>query len=143
MWRNKFPTIALAGIFIAFSLAHSQTQAIKSPIIKGLAAVDVHGNLTPKGFTLEKKFSAVQNEWKVSLKAAGLIYNVGIFGADPMEITAVTATISRPADDVAAHAADFLQYLASLPYDGAKPQSASAWVISNANRNLFGYWKRA
>jgi len=133
--KNKIPLLVFPVFFILASRAHGQTQRVEAPIIKGLVAVDVHGNLTNKGFTLAKKFSTVQNEWKVSLTAANLTYDVGIFGTDPMEITAVVATISGTAETVAAHAADFLQYVAKLPYDGANPAGASAWVTSNANRN--------
>ncbi|MFK5923243.1 MAG: hypothetical protein QM496_13785 [Verrucomicrobiota bacterium] len=111
------------------------SEEIESPIIPGLVAVDVYGNFTSKGFILKKHFSTTQNEWKVTSDKGNLNHSVGIYGTDPMEITAVTGSITGLGDQAFnTAAAQFLGYLASVTYDNAKPETARRWVEENINK---------
>lgn len=103
--------------------------------IPGLAAVDVHGNLTSRGFTLQTYYSDIQSEWKCTRKASNCDYSVEAFGSSPTEITSVVATINNFSNrSTRALASEFLGFLASLPYDGATPVEAKNWVQANVDR---------
>lgn len=107
-----------------------------APAIPGLAAVDLHGNLTPKGFELTKNLGGVQSEWKCQLVDGLLNYVAEAFGPSASKITSVKATVyGVSASGIDQDAAEFLGFVASLPYDGADPAKARAWVAANVGRS--------
>jgi hypothetical protein len=104
----------------------------RSDVIPGLAAVDVHGNFTNKGFTLDKHLDPVQSEWRCKDENATRSMLVEAFGDSPTSLTMVRGTYTGyTSSNVEKEAADFLGYVASIPYDGSQPGEARDWVKRN------------
>jgi hypothetical protein len=104
----------------------------RSDIIPGLAAVDVHGNFTNKGFTLEKRLDPVQSEWRCKDENGKRSMLVEAFGDSATSLTMVRGTYTGHASGgVNKEAAEFLGYVASIPYDGSRPSEARGWVERN------------
>lgn len=108
----------------------------RSDVIPGLAAVDVHGNFTNKGFTLEKRLDPVQSEWRCKDENGTRSMLVEAFGDSPTSLTMVRGTYTGYASgDVNKEAAEFLGYVSSVPYDGSRPSEARGWVERNIGSN--------
>ena len=119
--------------------ARNSEPSIDTYVLPGLAAVDIHGNLTNKGFELTKDFSDPnQPIWTCTeetgdYRATAIAYGDG----SPTKITLVRASF----DDFSKRrenrqeAKDFLSFIATLPYDGSEPVKAREWVRSNSGRN--------
>lgn len=107
--------------------------------IPGLAPVDVYLNLENKGFTTDKRFGKEQHtfvckeETGVFLNTASITIPAGQ-GADVVTVVnAMHQNYSAASTD--ALAVGFLGYCATLPYDGAEPAKARAWVEANIGKN--------
>lgn len=106
--------------------------AVLSHAIPGLAAVDVHGNLTNKGFKLSTLFGPEQAEWKCVQETNSYSMTVEVFGQSPTRITSIRAVYLNLLDeDTNQRAAEFLSFVASVPYEGASPAEAKSWVTDN------------
>lgn len=93
-------------------------------VIPGLVAVDVYGNLEERGMTCDgptegDKFST----WTCNDPAASA--SVTIYSpsstVSPV-VSQVEATILDPSD------AELLAFVATVPFEGAEPEAARAWV---------------
>lgn len=106
------------------------------PTIPGVAAVDVHGNLTNKGFKLSTIYGDEMTEWTCQSESADHTLIATAMGHSTTQITYVNATcMNFGTRDTSEIAAPFLGYVASLPYDGSQPQRARDWVEANVARN--------
>ena len=114
----------------------AEEDSMKSKGIPGLFAVDVYGIFTNKGFTLTEHSSVEQQElWTVRQKTKEYLFEVGILGTSASNITSVEATaLNFSAMDTGEIVKNFFGYVATLPYDGAKPSEAREWVQSNINK---------
>ena len=105
--------------------------------IPGIAAVDLYSNLTYRGFSLDKSLSSEIKSWTCTQKNASNMYEASIFGPGSTEITKISASVlNYSTSDTGSMAAEFLGFIATLPYDGASPVQARQWVESNINRNI-------
>ena len=105
-------------------------------LIPGLAAVDVHGNLTDKGFTLEKELSANPSRWTCKQTTSSYEYEAIAYGKMASQITKIDATVlNYSTKDTGEIAVDFIGYIATLPYDGSSPAQAREWVKNNINNS--------
>jgi len=101
--------------------------------IPGLAAVDVYGNLKPRGFTCEDRAGAAGGWlWTCKDETAQRSFVVDITARAATRIQHVSATAldfgsGNPTDT----AREFLLFVATLPYEGARPDDAKAWVATN------------
>jgi len=96
-----------------------------------LKAVDVYGNFTDKGFTLERNGG---NEWTCKKTSLQNDMIVQILGNGPDKIESIKGTFLCYDGDLI-EGKQFISYLASTPYPGANPQQAHDWVISNWGKN--------
>jgi hypothetical protein len=97
--------------------------------IPGLYPVDVYGNLTDKGF---ESTDATEGVYSYEDRNARRQYQVEIFADTPNEVNAVDAMSQRyTPGDPDQTARRFLGFVASLPYEGAKPKQARNWVENN------------
>ena len=104
--------------------------------IPGIAAVDIHGNLTNKGFTLEKRLDPMLSEWKCTLDDGDALFIAEALGAGPTEIELVRGLVmNQGSGNTDELSGEFLGFLASLPYDGSQPARAAQWVRANVGRN--------
>ena len=96
--------------------------------IPGLTAVDVTKSFEDIGFTCTGP-TRLQTmiSWSCSLTDQGgaLEYRVDMLGESPTRIRSVNGTVlDYTASPSEGNALPFLQFLATLPYDGAKPEQA-------------------
>lgn len=105
-------------------------EVAESPTIPGLVAANIYGNLENRGFTCERD-STSEGFVATCRDAQG---NDAIArGTGPTGISLVTATALGTGGDEESGA--FLGFVASVPYDGAEPDSATAWVEENVGKN--------
>ena len=104
--------------------------------IPGIAAVDLHGNLTDRGFSLDKDLGSSMSTWTCEQRTSSYLYEATVYGRGPTEITRISAMVQDySTGNLDAMAAEFLGFIATMPYDGASPAQARSWVESNVNRN--------
>lgn len=104
--------------------------------IPGLTAVDVHGNLTNKGFSLNKNLKPGNVYWECKNQNSEHLYHVFIYGDNASNIFQVKATVlNYSSKSTESLAKDFLGFIATIPYTGSKPNEAKNWVISNINKS--------
>lgn len=120
--------------------AATRPPATASPapeVIAGLALVDITKNLEPRGFRCEgPRQLQTMASWTCSgTQGADVEFRVDVIGASPTRVRSVNATVTQyqaqPSD---ATAANFLGFIATLPYTDAEPQRARAWVEANIAR---------
>lgn len=110
-------------------------------VIPGLKPVDVYGNLTGRGFSKEgPKFIGgilPGTLWILRNPGEDRDFRVTITGNDANTVRAILATgmIYGPLADFANVSREFLGFVASVPYDGAKPAEARRWVEANVGTN--------
>ncbi len=104
-----------------------------SPQIPGLQRVDVTMSLERLVFKCEgPRYERGRQWWTCSKTDPRADYRVEVWGRSSTDITLVEATLISydPANtDRAARA--FLGYVATVPYDGATPKAARAWVAQH------------
>lgn len=67
--------------------------------------------------------------WLMTWESAGATYRVDVVGSSAEEIRRVAASfLGVPPHATAAHGIDFLGFVATVPYQGAEPARAQAWV---------------
>lgn len=103
--------------------------------IPGLAPQDVYLNLEKKGFECsEPELMRPEDEvrWTCERREAEGEYVVEISSKDANSVRLLEAKVTSydPAR-ADALAGDFLGYLARVPYEGAQPKEAKAWVENN------------
>lgn len=105
--------------------------------IPGLAAVDLHGNLTEKGFNLEKDLGGKQSKWLCEKEEPHGYFSATAFGpwADEIEVVKATVTYYGNDQNINKVASNYLGFIASLPYENSKPRKARAWVKENISSN--------
>lgn len=98
--------------------------------IKGLGAVDVYGNLEDQGLGCRGPIMGVSlAHWQCEGTDGLSQLHVEISGESATQITSVEADVTSPSkNDVLA--ADFLGYVATIPYRGSRPHEAQSWVES-------------
>ena len=148
--EKKSPNKLLFGLWVAVVLilviifvpkvstkSETTTSTARSvKLIPGLAAVDVHGNLTDKGFTLEKELSANPSRWTCTETTSSYEYIAVAYGKMASQITKIDATVlNYSTKDTGEIAVDFIGYIATLPYDGSSPAQAREWVKNNINNS--------
>jgi hypothetical protein len=108
--------------------------------IPGLTPQDVYLNLENKGFKCsEPKLMGHQNEvrWTCEKQEAQGEYLVKIDSSDANSVRLVKArVISHDPARADALAQDFLGYVARVPYEGAQPEEAKAWVEQNVGSKV-------
>jgi hypothetical protein len=108
--------------------------------IPGLTPQDVYLNLENKGFKCsEPELMEAANEvrWTCEKQEANGEYLVEINSSDANSVRLVEARVIS--DDPAradALARDFLGYVARVPYEGAQPEEAKAWVEQNVGSKV-------
>lgn len=131
------PAASNGGETPAAKIAEDQTNE-SEPTIPGLMPVDVHGNLTTKGFTLEKNLGSIQCSWMCKKDLPFGVLMADVYGSDVDAVTSVQAIASAPdihAESIKAQATEFLPYIASIPYVGADREAAQSWVRENIGQN--------
>jgi hypothetical protein len=125
----------------------SQEQQQKKPEpeptpsnIPGLTPQDVYLNLENRGFKCsEPKLMGHQNEvrWTCEKQKTHGEYSVEINSSDANSVRLIEAwVISNEPARADALAQDFLGYVARVPYEGAQPEEAKAWVKQNVGSKV-------
>lgn len=115
----------------------SAELVMRRSVIPGLKPVDVYGNFTKKGFTLEKDFFDPQQPiWRCIEETQRHRMMVEVFGRSGSDVTLVRGTFfNYSAQDTDESAADFLGYVASIPYEESQPANAKSWVLKSIGTN--------
>lgn len=133
--KNYFVFIIVILLLFTFSCSKKNLQN-EDKYIPGISAVDLHGNLTNKGFKLEKKLDPKMCYWKCSYHTNEYEYIATAYGDSPTKIYKIEAVVLNYSNkNISSIAKDFLGYIATIPYDGSKPLEAKKWVITNINKN--------
>jgi hypothetical protein len=125
----------------------SQEQQQKKPELEptpsnipGLTPQDVYLNLENRGFKCsEPKLMGHQNEvrWTCEKQKTHGEYSVEINSSDANSVRLIEAwVISNEPARADALAQDFLGYVARVPYEGAQPEEAKAWVKQNVGSKV-------
>jgi hypothetical protein len=99
--------------------------------IPGLAAVDMYGNLTNKGFKLQTAYGdrSTGTSWTCKSTESGCDLTADCYGETPTAIQNIRGIVENTNQgDPIPVAKEFLGYLATLPYDGSDPAKAKKWV---------------
>lgn len=131
--------LASARENVSYERATATAEAGRSAtVIKGLTHADLSVNLERRGF----KCSATQGQTMrvyrcEASEAGGLVhYDVQYMGANAQNISQITAAVLQygvaPNDRIAA---EFLGYIASIPYDGARPADTRRWAETNVGND--------
>ncbi len=116
--------------------ADAASSESKPTSIPGLVAVDVHGNLTSKGFDLDKEIGTEGCFYHCTKKEESGVYYVRIYGRTPEAIEEVKASFTNYTNENTVELSkDFLGYISTLSYDNADPEKAKEWVIKNIGKN--------
>jgi hypothetical protein len=109
---------------------------VQPATIPGLLPVDVYGNLEYEGLTCEGPNSIGADEvwWTCEGSDLSAEYMVEIRGPDSSNVRLVEATVlSFDPSATEETAADFLGFVATVPYKGSNPEEARLWVEENAD----------
>jgi hypothetical protein len=109
-------------------------NGVEFKIIPGLTAVDVHGSMEKIGFQTEKNIGADISTWRSKMSDQNGSYEVVVTGNGPQRLTSVDARYFALSDANFASAAQFMQFVSTVPYKNANPEVAKAWVGRNANK---------
>ena len=129
--------LKFVGLPVETSTAPVQEIPAPDLVIRGLARVDVTGNLDKRDFDCSGPHHLVGVEsWTCDSKGAGLslLYHVDVQGVSTTRISYVIAAVTH-IDAADATAAAFLGFVATIPYDDADPAAARAWVRENIGNN--------
>jgi hypothetical protein len=129
--RDDKPSTKSTAAADSISSAYAEVETIP-----GIAAVDLHGNLTDRGFSLDKNLSSAIKSWTCTQKNESNMYEAIVYGRGATEITKIQATAQNySTGNTGKMAAEFLGFVATLPYDGATPAQSRTWVENNINSN--------
>ncbi len=122
--------------------------------IAGLTVPDIASYLSERGLSCEGPTprGETMSSWecRASSQSGNVEREISIVGQDPERVRSVTATVygdgRMPPEEAVA---DFLGFVAALPYEGAEPAQAKHWVkehvtsggklaIGSANFELYG-----
>lgn len=97
--------------------------------------MDVYGNLEDRSFECDGPSTGEQFVlWTCELSDVGAEYYAEIYGDSATGIRLVDGSVtSYVPTETDALAADFLGFLASLPYEGSQPERAREWVEGNVD----------
>jgi hypothetical protein len=142
----KFGCLPIIGLFILIAIltksgsdksredkSTETTANESSKFINGLNPVDVYLNMEKQGFKTDKQLgSEYGNTWTNTKSYAGIDYNVVTFSSNIENVESVRATamIDVTAKKIVA-TKQFIQFVATLPYENAKPEEAANWVDKN------------
>lgn len=115
----------------------TQTKSSQSlTYIPGLTAVDVYLNLTNKGFSKTLGNYGGGLEYFLEQKTAEHSLDVQIIGEADDKIERIRATATYYSGNDYEDAKNFLAFVASVTYKGARPQEASNWVRANVGQKV-------
>lgn len=115
----------------------STSTSSNEKYIPGIAAVDIHGNLTSRGFELKSNINTTLSSWTCTDKQADREYEVIVYGKGPTKITKIEATaLNYSNKDTGEIAKDFFGFIASVPYDKAAPSQAKEWAMNNVSNSI-------
>lgn len=108
-----------------------------SQYINGLNPVDVYLNLEKEGFKTEKQIGGEYgNSWISTQSYAGVDYKVETYSTNTQNVISVRATamIDVTQKNIIA-TKQFMQFIATLPYENSQPEEAKSWVDRNFNND--------
>lgn len=148
--RNWRTSSVILGVSIVFVLLMAPPISGKDVPIPGIAAADIKLNLQKLGlkFTGPRPakdavsgFEGYLDDGEGIDPDTGVTLSCSITAIDPLKIKYVTFRVYGadvagilPPEYFIAVAKGFLGYTATLPYDGAEPAKAKAWVEENIGR---------
>ena len=100
--------------------------------LPGLAAVNVTVNLEGQEFTCTQVKKVAGHYERICLKGlpSTSLFQVVISGTEPFVVDFIRTSVRQNENPDNKIAAEFLSFMATLPYDGATPEDARAWVES-------------
>lgn len=105
--------------------------------ISGLAPADMYLNLEKKGFQTKKELGGEYgNSWTSTQSYEGMDLMVETFSFDTETVITISATAMVDVSIKKIEASkQFMKYIATMPYDNAKPEEAAKWVDENFNND--------
>jgi hypothetical protein len=100
--------------------------------LPGLSAVNVTVNLEGQEFTCTQVKKVADHYERTCLKGlpSTSLFQVVISGTEPFVVDFIRTSVRQNENPDNKIAAEFLSFMATLPYDGATPEDARAWVES-------------
>ena len=100
--------------------------------LPGLSAVNVTVNLEGQEFTCTQVKKVASHYERTCLKGlpSTNLFQVVIFGREPFVVDFIRTSVRQNENPDNKIAATFLSFMATMPYDGATPEDAGAWVES-------------
>lgn len=112
------------------------SQVERHTVIPGSNPVDLYLSLEQRGFSVEKQFGSEMNSWTCTQDFGSVKYTTEVFGPEVDVTGSVRATVLADGVNKSAQVgADFLSFVASMPYEDAQPQKAHDWVVEHLNED--------
>lgn len=115
----------------------SETEnATKSQYIKDITAASIYDPLEKKGFKIDKQFGSDIIFVDCDRTQTDFNEHVRIAGESPNKINEIRADYTNYSSGKTVNLAKpFLGFIATLPYEGSKPEEAKKWVEENLSKN--------
>lgn len=132
------PTAAAARLTPAGQAISSPTAAPAAEFIAGLTVADIKLNLEKRGLRCEgpRALVTLQSWTCKGNQGSDVEFMVDVLGIDATRVRSVDANVlqyqAQPTDAIAA---EFLGFIATLPYDKSDPTQAREWVRANIARS--------
>jgi len=113
------------------------TATPKEPaLLPGLSPVDVTVSLEQRRLACNTDQGELYYTRTCKKEEAGASVIVVVYGRELFTVDLIETTVFQPIDPGTDLAASFLGFIATMPYDGATPEEARAWVESNVSAGI-------
>jgi hypothetical protein len=136
--RDRQATSQVGSSALPAAAGPTSAPAADSGFIPGLTAADVHLNFSKRGFKYDGMTTGAtgKEHWMCKDATPQYSFEVEATGTQVNRIELVNATaLNLSVADTDALCGPFLQFVATLPYDGADPDRAKQWVAENLGKN--------
>jgi len=126
------PTNSPAPLEILTSTVEPTPNSKATGQLPGLSAVNVTVNLEGQEFTCTQVKKVAGHYERTCLKGlpSTNLFQVVIFGREPFAVDFIRTSVRQNETPDNKIATELLSFMAALPYDGATPEDARAWVES-------------
>ena len=120
-------------------IKNTPTELVNQPkIIKGLKPVDIYLNFENKGFKTDENLGISESSWRSTLSESGIDYDVYTYsesGVNNVSSISYSAILNFKQDKEISAVIPFLEYGATIPYEGSDQIKAKNWIKENFNKD--------
>lgn len=139
---HKIILLLVSGLILFSCLNETkEVKSIEKPSvvkqsIPELTAASIYEDFQGKGFTVDKQIQDGDGFWTCHRSFENSDYDVRIYGTSPNNIIEIRgAYANNGKGNTNALAAEFLGYLATIPYLNSIPNESQKWVSENISKN--------